>query len=633
MCGICGYFVFPGGVAPPQSTLRAMNDSLIRRGPDGEGFFTDTGVGLAMRRLSIIDVDHGWQPIFNEDRTVVVVLNGEIYNYRSLRTKLAEKGHDFRTNSDTEVLVHLYEEYGADFPQHLEGMFAFALWDTSRQLLVLGRDRLGIKPLFVSSFGNVLYFASEIKALRPAGVDLSLISPAATVQYFELGYIPAPLSIYANVRKVRPGVTEIFHDGRRDERQFWRVPESCFKATDRAETTRRVEDGLLKAVESHLVSDVPVGSFLSGGIDSGLITAMASTLVGSGMPTFTVGFDSPGQSIIDERPIAAEIARRYKTEHFEVNVAPDVTSILGEIVDAFDEPFADDSVIPTFYVSQIAASKVKVVLSGLGGDELFAGYRRHAGIKLAEDARDVIRLLRPLLALPIHSIPERWAHSDSIDHLKRFLIADGTLAEQYFSYVSALEIDSAPSVFSNAFNRVSTELMSARNSITTLFSEWEGSDAVSRAINTDLHTYLPDDVLALSDRLSMWHSLEVRVPFIDTQLVELSRQIRTSDKIRNGRQKAILRDIAERWLPASVLNHRKQGFEAPMGAWLRGPLLSFFDSLVTRDSVEALGIQNWAAIEKARHEHVSGKKKRSKFLFATLMFTAWSTKQSGLRFE
>ena len=589
MCGICGYFVFPGGVAPPQSTLRAMNDSLIRRGPDGEGFFTDTGVGLAMRRLSIIDVDHGWQPIFNEDRTVVVVLNGEIYNYRSLRTKLAEKGHDFRTNSDTEVLVHLYEEYGADFPQHLEGMFAFALWDTSRQLLVLGRDRLGIKPLFVSSFGNVLYFASEIKALRPAGVDLSLISPAATVQYFELGYIPAPLSIYANVRKVRP--------------------------------------------ESHLVSDVPVGSFLSGGIDSGLITAMASTLVGSGMPTFTVGFDSPGQSIIDERPIAAEIARRYKTEHFEVNVAPDVTSILGEIVDAFDEPFADDSVIPTFYVSQIAASKVKVVLSGLGGDELFAGYRRHAGIKLAEDARDVIRLLRPLLALPIHSIPERWAHSDSIDHLKRFLIADGTLAEQYFSYVSALEIDSAPSVFSNAFNRVSTELMSARNSITTLFSEWEGSDAVSRAINTDLHTYLPDDVLALSDRLSMWHSLEVRVPFIDTQLVELSRQIRTSDKIRNGRQKAILRDIAERWLPASVLNHRKQGFEAPMGAWLRGPLLSFFDSLVTRDSVEALGIQNWAAIEKARHEHVSGKKKRSKFLFATLMFTAWSTKQSGLRFE
>jgi asparagine synthase (glutamine-hydrolysing) len=622
MCGICGFVSFAGW---SPDMLQAMNDVIVRRGPDGEGSFHSGTIGLAMRRLAIIDVAGGSQPVYNEDRSVAVVFNGEIYNYKTLREGLRARGHEFRTNSDTEVIVHLYEERGADLVRELQGMFAFALWDSSKETLLLARDRLGIKPLFIAQLPGGVLFGSEIKSLLTTGLVSQELDWHALDQFLAYTFIPAPRTIFRTIRKVPPGTTvSIGPKGEMSTRSYWVVPDPEVVPRSQAEWVGRVEAGLLRAVESHLVSDVPVGAFLSGGIDSGLMVAMMAATTDRPVETFTVGFADAGSSFMDERVYARMIAQRYRLNHHEISVEPHVTDIIQDVVAAFDEPFADDSVIPSYYVSQAAARFVKVALTGLGGDELFGGYRRHLGVRVGDAYGRVPRWLREGVVDPIiRRLPEPKTSSDLVDHLKRFSRASSASpAGRYQDSLTTLPASERARLYSrDAAARV--DFSAAAAILAGTFDGFRYGTSVERALKTDLRWYLPDDILTLTDRLSMWHSLELRVPYLDHRLVEEVMTIPANLKIRGLSQKYILKQVAEKWLPAPVINHRKQGFEAPMGRWLRGPLRTLMQDTFAAGSAADAGIFDPAEITRLQSEHLSGARKHSKVLFSLLMFHLW----------
>jgi len=602
-----------------------MNDRITRRGPNGTGHFYDGSVGLAMRRLAIIDLHGGGQPIFNEDRSVCVVLNGEIYNYRQLRASLEAKGHRFYTASDTEVIVHLYEEYGAGLAVHLEGMFAFALWNVTTRTLLLCRDRLGIKPLYIAKTDAGWIFGSEIKCLLASGAVSTEMDFQALDEYLTYTNVPCPRTIYRDIRQLPPGVTlSCRADGFAEYATFWRLPQETDASLSEAQWHAKSETALRDAVESHLVSDVPVGAFLSGGVDSGLLVGMMAEILGPRVETFTVGFGGAGSSFVDERIHARALAERYGLNHHEIDVTPNFEEIISEIITAFDQPFADDSVVPTYYVAKFAASRVSVALTGLGGDELFGGYRRHLGVKLAEHYANVPRWLRESVIQPmVQALPESASSSDTVDHLKRFVRAASSEAPaRYQDSMASLQWSERAELYKPDVHRRMSASQTERI-ISAPFSEGNVSSGIERALRTDQQTYLMDDVLTLSDRLGMWHSLEVRVPFLDHRLVELVARMPADLKIRGFQQKYLLKKIAERWLPRDMIYRKKQGFEAPMGIWLRGPLLPFFDSVMTRRAIEQGGLFEFDAIRKLRDEHVSRQKKHSKILFSLLMFQLW----------
>jgi asparagine synthase (glutamine-hydrolysing) len=633
MCGITG-FLDPDGVLG-ETDLRRMNATIRRRGPDGEGYYQAPGVGLAMRRLAIIDINGGWQPVYNESKTIAVVFNGEIYNFRELRKDLEQLGHRFRTNSDSEVIAHLYERHGEGFAAHLRGMFGIAIWDTVKRQLVLSRDRFGIKPLYLARVGRSFIFGSELKTVMASGRVERALDWEAVDQYFAYTFIPAPLTIYAGVRKFLPGHTAVIsHDGQYREHCYWSLAPQEPSPLPAEELRSLTEQKLLAAVESHMVSDVPVGAFLSGGVDSSVIVAMMSKFSPQPVKTFTVGFTNAGDRFLDERVYARELALRYGLDHQEIQVTPKADDILDDIVDAFDEPFADDSVVPSYYVSQETVKSVKVAMTGLGGDELFGGYKRHLGVKLARFYRGVPAPLRRGVLDPlITRLPESARFGDAIDHLKRFSRASSLgAAAQYQDYMTTLPHANraglyAPEV-SGRIARAATETAVAR-----LFEAAGSSQPLEKALRADIGFYLPDDLLALSDRISMWHSLELRVPFLDHPFVEHAANIPAHRKIAGFTQKHLLREVARRWVPASILDHRKQGFEAPMGAWLRGPLLPLFDSVVGSENFRQLGIFDAKTVRGLRDEHVAGRRKNSKILFATMMFGLWAARNgiSGAR--
>ena len=622
MCGICGFVSSSGW---PQSTLQAMNDVIFRRGPDGEGTLHTGPVGLAMRRLAIIDVAGGSQPVYNEDHSVAVVFNGEIYNFKALRERLRARGHTFRTNSDTEVIVHLYEEHGADLVRELQGMFTFALWDAQRETLLLARDRLGIKPLFIAQLPSGILFGSEIKSLLATGLVPQDLDWQALDAYLTYTFIPAPRTIYQAIRKVLPGTTiTIGPRGDLKTRSYWDIPDPEPAVLPEREWVTRVESGLKQAVESHLVSDVPVGAFLSGGVDSGLMVAMMAAATERPVETFTVGFADAGSGFIDERVYARMIAQRYRLNHHEISVEPHVADIIEDIVSAFDEPFADDSVIPSYYVSQVAAGFVKVALTGLGGDELFGGYRRHLGVRVGDAYARVPRWLREgIVDRAIRRLPEPKTSSDLVDHLKRFSRASSALASRrYQDSMSTLP----PGERARLYSREAAAHIDAAASgavFSDAFQGFRNGGSLERALKTDLRFYLPDDILTLTDRLSMWHSLELRVPYLDHRFVEEVMTMPANLKIRGLRQKHLLKQVAARWLPAPVINHRKQGFEAPMGRWLRGPLRTLLQETLSPQAVGAGGIFNPGEVERLKHEHLTGVRKHSKLLFSLLMFQLW----------
>jgi len=617
MCGIAG--IVHSDPRPVSSELiRAMCDTLVHRGPDHFGHRVQGQMGIGMRRLSIIDLETGEQPIANEDETVWIVFNGEIYNYRDLRQELKAKGHRFRTASDTEVIVHLYEEFGEHCVQRLHGMFAFAIWDVRQQLMLLARDRLGIKPLYYVETREGLFFASELKALLiHPGIPRNL-SADAVWEYFTHLCIPGDLSIIQGIKKLPAAHVLTYQHGQTRLARYWHIQPSPDDVPTEEEWVEQLRIHLTRAVESHMVSDVPVGAFLSGGLDSGTMVALMAGVSREPMRTFTVGFASDAGRF-DERDAARTVAQRYGTDHYECLLEADVADLLPKIVSAFDEPFADSSAIPNWLICRETARHVKVALSGLGADELFGGYERYLGLQLSESYRRLPRVLRLGLARVVRSLPSGRGMSYHIDRLKRFVVGgEMLLADRYRSFIVA---------FSDARTilhpDVAASLGSKSHRYDQVISELNIHDPLDLALFTDLYLYLPDDLLALSDRMSMAHSLEVRVPFLNHELVEFAARIPACFKVRKLQKKFLFRKAIVPWLPPEHFSRPKQGFSVPVAAWLRGSLRPMLSDLVNSQQWRASSWLNRTAIQKIVDEHVSGKENHESQLWALICFQEW----------
>lgn len=616
VCGIAG--IYCESQRPHQVELEAMTKAIRRRGPDDRGYFLAGPVGLGMSRLSIVDLESGRQPLFSEDQNVVVVCNGEIYNQVTLRSDLEAKGHRFRTHSDAETIVHLYEEEGVGFLDRLQGMFAIALWDQSRRRLLLARDRLGIKPLYYVTGSAGLLFGSELKALIAAKRYSFSIDNAAVEAYFALGYVPNPLTIYKEAKKLPPAHVLVHENGTSRINRYWSLSftPKCKKLE--AEWREQFISLFQDTVKLHLMSDVPLGAFLSGGVDSSYVVAIMARLMNRPVQTFTIGFGGNTGGYFDERQIAKEVSRQFGTQHTELEVQPRPDEILDEVVEAFDEPFADDSVIPTYYLCRETRRTVKVALSGLGGDELFGGYERYLGFALSAYFDKIPRFVTSRVIGPlVNCLRESKSGNNRINHLKRFVRSAGLPpAQRYQCYVS---------IFSEE---------ERRSMVPSLNETWQNQDTLGlfpesadepldRALAYDIQTYLPEDVMALSDRIGMWHSLEVRVPFVDHKLVEFCATMPTSLKIRGREKKILLRRAAGDILPRCVLAHRKQGFAAPLAAWLHGDLREYVADSLSTSKLNRYGLLNARHVQSLLCDHWERRELNDRKIFSVLMFQRW----------
>jgi asparagine synthase (glutamine-hydrolysing) len=605
VCGICGIASTNGSAVTDR--VAAMSATLVHRGPDSFGEFTDGDIALAARRLSIIDLETGDQPIANEDGTLHVVQNGEIYNYRELRRELERAGHRFRTQGDTEVLLHLYEEHGDRFAERLRGMFAIAIWDARHRRLALARDRFGIKPLYYRVADNELAFASELRALPRGEVDLDALEAFLT-----FNSIPAPLTIFREIRKLPPGHLLIWEDGRVELRRFARpAPLEELREDEEAELVEELRSRLRDSVRAHLVSDVPVGVLLSGGVDSAFLAALAAEESSETLRTFSIGFE---ERSFDELAGARLVAERYGTQHRELVLRPDAALLLPALADAFDEPFADSSALPTYLVSELAANDVKVALSGEGGDELFGGYYTYAADLLAQRVGGLARLARPL----VERLPTSSSRASFDYKAKRFVRA---------AHLPPLERHHGwKEIFSAELRAELTGRSSAFDPVSILrdrYRETEGADELARLQDVDLGIYLVDDLLVKTDRASMAHSLEARVPYLDTVVTNLALALPTRHKIRGLSKKVLLRKAAAPLLPREIVHGKKRGFSIPAAAWLRGELESFARQTLSRETLHRQGFFHPDVVTRLLDDHVAGREDRSRQLWGLLAFTLW----------
>jgi asparagine synthase (glutamine-hydrolysing) len=607
VCGISGIASASGPVDPAR--LAAMSATLVHRGPDSDGTFVDGPVGLAARRLSIIDLEHGDQPLGNEDGTVTVVQNGEIYNYRELRNELGRNGHRFRSSGDTEVIAHLYEEDGLRFAERLRGMFAIALWDARRRRLVLARDRFGIKPLLYRVEGEELAFASELRALPRGEIDLDAVEA-----FLAFNSIPGPLTIFRGTRKLPPGHVLVWEGGAVRLERFARPAPAAadeVRGEDEAELVEELRARMRDSVRAHLVSDVPVGVLLSGGVDSCLLAALAAQESAEPVRTFSIGFE---ERSFDELDHARLVAERYGTEHHELVLRPDAALLLPALADAFDEPFADSSALPTYLVSELAARDVKVALSGEGGDELFGGYYTYAADLLAARVQRLARLARPLVELLPTS--ERRASFDY--RAKRFVrAAHLPPLERHHGWKEIFSADARAELTGHRSPFDPVDLLRGR------FAESQGAELLARLQDVDLGLYLVDDLLVKTDRASMAHSLEARVPFLDTVVTNLALALPTRSKIRGLAKKVLLRKAAEPLLPRSIVQGRKRGFSIPAAAWLRRELEPFARDTLAAETLRRQGFFQPDVVRRVLDDHVAGREDRSRQLWGLLAFTLW----------
>ena len=620
MCGIYGVLRLDGGPAPAEA-LRRLGQLTVHRGPDDEGLHADGPVAIGMRRLSIIDLAGGHQPLTNEDGSLWLVANGEIYNYRELRRELLAAGHCFKTDSDCETLLHLYEAHGDAFVDRLNGMYAFALWDAPRRRLLLGRDRLGIKPLYVWQDAKRLVFASEAKAILAApGIDARL-DPAALHAYLSLGYVPAPQSIFQGVRKIPPATLLIAENDRVSEHRYWRMPQEVDSALGADAWAERVRARLEESVRMQMVSDVPIGAFLSGGIDSSAVVGFMSAHSAQPVKTYAIGFDGGrAEAYYNELPYARQIAQRFGTDHHEIVVRPDVVALLPRLLWHMDEPIADTAFITTYLVSEFARREVTVILSGVGGDELFAGYRRYLGNHYqARFDRLPSGLRRAASALGSRLPSDR--HSPLLDAMrlaKGFLATAGLpLEERYRSYVEVFPEAMAADLLRDVPTDSSDGLAEA-------FAAAPSADDLNRMLSVDADTQLPDDLLLLTDRMSMAVSLECRVPLLDHELVELAARIPEDVKLRGGRLKHVMKAALADLLPTDILERRKRGFGAPMGAWLKDELAPLVRELLSEASVEARGLFSYHRVAALIAAHEANRIDGTDKLLALLNFEVWA---------
>ena len=607
MCGICG-IATTHGVADVE-TLRSMSDLLVHRGPDSAGEHVDGGVALAARRLSILDLEHGDQPIANEDGSCVVVQNGEIYNYPELRRELERAGHVLRTRCDTEALVHLYEEHGVGFAERLRGMFAVAIWDASRRRLVLARDRYGIKPLYYRHAGDELRFASELRALPRGEIDLDALEA-----FLAFNSIPAPYSIFRDVRKLPAGHVLVWEAGAVTLERYARPgPASAdeIRTGDEAELVEELRARLRDSVRAHLLSDVPVGVLLSGGVDSAALAALAAQETPEAVHTFTIGF---AERSFDERADARLVAERYGTRHHELLVRPEPELLLQALADTFDEPFADSSALPTYLVSQLAADHVKVALSGEGGDELFGGYYTYAADLFADRVAPLARIARPLVeALPAST------RKASLDYkAKRFVrAAHLPPLERHHGWKEIFSVEARSELTGRRATFDPVDVYRAR------YAETTGAPQLARLQDVDFGVYLVDDLLVKTDRASMAHSLEARVPFLDPLVTSLAFALPTRLKVRGLAKKVLLRKAVEPLVPAEVVHGRKRGFSIPAAAWLRGELEPFARETLAPENLRRQGFFQPEPVARLLDEHVAGREDWSRQLWGLLAFTLW----------
>ncbi len=597
-----------------------MCNTIIHRGPDDVGSFVNGGIGIGMRRLSIIDLKKGHQPISNEDRTIHIVFNGEIYNYKELRKDLIDKGHNFKTDSDTEVILHLYEEYSYGSLKHLNGMFAFAIWDGKENKLFCARDRLGIKPFYYYIDQRRFVFGSELKViLEVYGVERELDFGALS-QYLTFEFIPYPKTLLSSIRKLPPGHFLSVSNSHMDIEQYW-FPEEVEEIERSVDEAVEELHALLKdSVRLRLRSDVPFGAFLSGGIDSSTIVAYMSGLLDTRAKTFSIGFDDRSYNELD---YARNVAKSFSTDHTEEILQPSVVDLIDRLVDFMDDPIGDFSIFPTYLVSKMAREKVKVILSGDGGDELFGGYETYIAQKLDRYYSKIPERVRSRLILPlVENLPPMKKKKGVINKLKRFI--DGTkVSGQYnhFRWMVHMMPDEKYSIFtSDISNIVSTE-----ESFSFIRKHLDNNrlTGLNKAMYLDIKTYLTDNILVKVDRMSMATSLEVRVPFLDHRVVEFALSLPEELKIKGLKTKHILKTMMHGVLPDTVINKPKQGFSIPMKNWLRGAAKSLMMDMLSEERLKIQGIFNPLYIKRLVEEHLYNRANHSHKLWGLILFQCW----------
>jgi asparagine synthase (glutamine-hydrolysing) len=618
MCGIAGIASTELDARQDIETIRPMCNAIVHRGPDDEGFFVRDGVGLGMRRLSIIDLSGGHQPIHNEDQNIWVVCNGEIYNFPELRRELESRGHSFYTHSDTEVIVHLYEELGTECVRKLRGMFAIALWDERRKALLLARDRLGKKPLHYAFEKGYLFFGSEIKSLLAVAPGLADVDQEALLSYFQFGYIPDPLTAFRPIRKLPPGHLLEFEAGQLRIRSFWDIPSyGTFDPGSEQECLDELERRLDEAVRIRLISDVPLGALLSGGVDSSTIVALMARANSGSVKTFSIGFPNEDFS---ETAHARAVADRFGTNHKEFIVDPDFSETLNMLTHLLEEPFADSSILPTYHVSRLAREHVTVALSGDGGDELYAGYDRYQ-INLR---RRVFERIPAWIGRAYRNYAYRRLPHGTRGRKFVYNISLGT-RDRYIDSVSYLPPDLRErSIFSSDFLDFAAGRPSPAELFRNYYDRAPADDELSRMQYLDTKTYLTADVLTKVDRMSMAASLEVRCPLLDHEFVEWSASLAPHWKLRMGQSKYALKKLAERLgVPACTINRPKQGFAMPLLHWFRKELKSGIGRILLEPQSLSRGYFNPSGVRTLLEEHWRGRRDNSGSLWTLLMFELW----------
>jgi asparagine synthase (glutamine-hydrolysing) len=618
MCGICGAVHFDGKPIT-QALLKGMNDSIAHRGPNGEGYYCDAHIGLAMRRLSIIDLAGSDQPLYNEDMSIAVIFNGEIFNYRQLRHDLVQQGHTFHTDGDGETIAHLYEQYGEDAPKYMRGQFAFALWDSREKKLFLARDRFGQLPLYFYYGNGVCVFGSEIKALlnHPSVPRESRFNSSGFLAfYLGFGYIPSPLmTAFKDIVIIPPGCTLTLSlaDTRPKFQHYWSVPpitnEKSKSSTDTQHYVDGVRQHLREAVELQMIADVPLGAFLSGGLDSSLIVALMQQMTNHQVKTFSIGFE--GDASFDETPYAKQVADYLDTDHIPFIVKPDAMNLLEKLVWHHDQPFADSSAIPTYLVSELTRKHVTVALTGDAGDEMFAGYERFYAAKLFQRLQVIPRPIWKGLNALVNLLPQGTGYRSLTKRAARFTQA--AAKSPVLAYFDLVRLFSDEQIY---------ELTGSADTAGEYFKQEVPYKNIADLLRGNMQTYLPDDLLIKTDRCSMAASLETRAPFLDHKLAEFAADIPIDLKLKGSTTKYILKEAARGILPDNIIDRKKHGFGVPLGAWLRKDISPVKDILLS-DSARQRNLLNMHVVENLISEHESGKRDNNRQLWTLLTLEQW----------
>lgn len=624
MCGICGTY----GLID-KDLLKRMCGAIVHRGPDDEGHYVDSDVMLGMRRLKIIDLETGNQPIYNEDRSIVIVFNGEIYNYKENRRYLEEKGHHFYTNSDTETIVHLYEEFGAGCVGRLRGMFAFALWDKRNKRLLIARDRLGIKPLYYHLDNGELLFSSELKSLLEYKELRREVNLNAVHDYLTYMCVPTPQTIFKDIYKLEPGCILICRNGETKVEKFWDLShfiQSSENVSDEREISYKLSELMKESIRMHLISDVPLGVFLSGGLDSATIVAMASEVMDRPIKTFSVGFEEKDYSELDNARI---MAKRFNTDHHEFIVKPLSVEDIINIISAFDEPFADSSAIPTHAVSKCARKYVTVALSGDGGDELFGGYGNYRADKIGIALRNVPGFMRRGVRSMIGSLPASSDGKSSLSKIMKILDLSLMPPEKgHLYWLTAFSNEAKRQLYSN---NVLHEYLDndSLNFYGRYFDSCISDDFINRCICVDIKGVLQNDYLTKIDRMSMANSLEVRVPFLDHKLLEFAVSISSKFKLKGFTTKYLLKKIMKDKLPGEIINGKKKGFSIPLSKWFKEDFSILIHEFLSENAIKKRGYFNFNFVKHLVDNHLSGKQDNSKQLWTLICYEIWHRRFVG----